>query len=263
MTASEADVWASQLLGPIGPQVREQLPGILIDTHNKCVALQTGSELSTAHAYGLMWVALPNDVARKLSKLEGADVFRPRNGKYPVVAFNGVPVLPWRVSKELVSQLEHTVLAEPVKGTKRALFERRAVQTMFDFSPREGSPDMSEMPAPGDEPDLREMIQELVGDEAHVALLAYSSNQHALISAHFGYAKLGENDVIEITYSEKIDLDGAAAQRLRVVPDLDAVDSFDAGEVEALVLRPRTSLEGTPSAERPVELPNTAEQEND
>lgn len=260
MVNSEAEVWSTRILGSAGPRVREELPGVLIDTHNRCVALQSASELPAAYPYGLMWIMLPNAVVKTLGPLAGSEVFRPRNGKYPVVAFNGVPVLPWRISKDQVSQLDDTALADPVTGTKRALFERRAVQPML-FS--EDPPCESETSDQAKTADLRDMIDELVGDEAHVALLAYSSNQHALLSAYFGYAKLGENDVVELTYWEKIDLEDATAQRLRLVRDFDGSDSFDAGDLGELDLRPRTPLEGIPSFERPIELPGTAEDEND
>ncbi|WP_417233642.1 hypothetical protein [Arthrobacter sp.] len=210
-----------------------------------------------------MWLMVPNAVVTELANLPGADVFRPRNGKYPVLSFNGVPILPWRVSKDQISSLEDTALHDALTGTKRALFKPRHVQTMFDFS------GLDEVPPGGAESDtddtanLHEMIHGLVGEDVHVAILAYASNQHALLSGFFGYAKLRDNDVVEYSYYEKLDLEGATSQQLHLIQDIDAADSFDGGDIEALDLRRRAPLEGIPSPERPIELPLTAEEDDD
>ncbi|GAA1134227.1 hypothetical protein ACFO0K_14930 [Citricoccus alkalitolerans] len=236
---------------------------MLVDAHNKCAAWQNTTGLPTAHPYGLMWITVPNAVARELGGLPGADKFRPRNGQYPVLSFNGVPLLTWRVSKDHISHFEDTALGESVTGSKRALFERRPVQPMFDFSELEGSSSDAQAPEAGEGDDLRQVISELVGEDAHVALLAYSSNQHALLSAYYGYAKLRDDDVVEYSFYEKIDLEGATARQLRPVSDFDASDSFDAGDLDGLSLRARTPVEGTPSLERPIVLPSAAEEDND
>jgi hypothetical protein len=90
-------------------------------------------------------------------------------------------------------------------------------------------------------------IRALATTSGLVAVLAFASNPDALLNAYFGYARLGQDELLW-SYCEPLELMPVGACFMRDAATVGDGPTFDSGPLERPKLRPRSPLEnGSPS----------------
>lgn len=258
MTTLEGMAWSRQILGEDGPYVQSVLPRVLVATHNRYVAMQTALDLGNATPYGLMWLGVPKALVDEFAGVAGVQIYRPFRASYQLPVINGVPLIPWRYAKDTKTDIKKVPFGAPVSETRKSVFNTLDLPAELPL----GEEGLGEAVVAELSPEQRqeldaygENIRELAAAHELVAVLAYASNPHALHHAHFGYAKLRDDGMLQGEHCEQLELSSAGMSAQRRVTSTDTRPAFDAGPVQTPSLRLRAPLEGTPPSE-PTPPPN-------
>ncbi|AGP31773.1 hypothetical protein [Corynebacterium terpenotabidum] len=199
MAIDEGRAWALQTLGADGVLVRERIPTIIRDCHEKMANAQVESDMRHTGVYGQIWRKCLDEFVAELGQLPSAEII-PRRG-YKLVSFNGAVLFPWRFAKERSTDVGSRPFA--VSETRLSLFtqERDIAQYCLDIE--------------YDHPELTEEEQKLLLDteakaleetlSSHsVVVVAYASNPSALHSIDWGEATLGTDGYLAFVTIESL-----------------------------------------------------------
>lgn len=224
MEIEDGRAWALDTFGVDGVRVREQIPAILRDCHEKLANAQMEAEMKHAGVYGQIWRKAPDEFFAVLGKLPSADIVRVRG--YKLVAFNGTILFPWRFARESTTNIESRPFA--TSGGRISLFAQdveRLVQPRLDIEfehPELTEAELQHLSAE------REALRETLSSYANVVVVAYASNPSALHSIDWGKATLGEDGYLTFEATESLLAVGSGA-----LTDVDPVaeESFSDGPI--------------------------------
>ena len=214
--------WALKTFGQDGVLIREQIPAIIRECHEKMANSQAAAEMPHAGPYGYIWRKCLYEFSRVLGKLPTAEVISVPG--YKLVAFNGVVLFPWRFAKESTVEIESRRFA--VSGTRLSL-----------FTGQHGDPH-SLLPIEFDHPELTDTEREFLDEaaktladtfdgNARVVVVPYASNPSALHSIGWGEAALGADGFLTFeTFESLLDVGRGS------LVEVDAVDeAFSDGPI--------------------------------
>jgi hypothetical protein len=255
MSEVEGIAWARGVFGDVGPHIRARLPHVLAATHSLYAAYQDGLGLGSADPYGLMWLGVPKALVAEFDGIAGVRTHRPRYGRYHLPLINGVPLIPWRYAKTNAVDIDRAPFGQPLSPSRKALFEPPNLQPELPL----GDHGIGEALLADLSPEQRneldhysQGIRALASDHPLVAVLAYASNPDALLRCYFGYAQLGDHDLLSWSYREELAVATADRPVARVVLSPDPRPAFDDGEPKTPILRPRSPLAPAPTPEPPM-----------
>jgi hypothetical protein len=255
MTDVEGIAWAREVFGEVGPHIRAAVPQVLADTHSLYAANQVALGLNSAEPYGLMWLGVPKALLEQFQGIAGVQTHRPRYGRYLLPVINGVPLIPWRYAKDGATDIDKTPFGHPVSRSKKSVFQPLNLQAELPLGEHGlGDTILAEL-RPDQRQDLDSYgaeIRTLATESRLVSVLAYASNSDALLRCYFGYARLGNNDLLNWTYREELALSVTEQPTRHVVTEYDGRPAFDDGVPAAHILRHRSSLETAPTPEPPL-----------
>lgn len=267
MANLEAVAWSRAVLGEVGPYVRQRLPQVLLATHSRYVANQVALDLDTNDPYGLMWLGLPKALVEDFEGIAGVQMHRPKRGRYRLPVINGVPVIPWRYAKDSATDVDCVPFGQPVSAPRRAMFDDLQLHPELPLGETGlGDEVVAKLPSR----DRQELEANAVGikelmrqQDGLSAILAYASTPDGVHRCHFGYATLRDDDSLDWSYREEIELAAVGRGQLRLVQGKPQRPAFDAGMPAMAILRPRSPLEGEPTGagEPPVTPEKTSEDE--
>ena len=185
MVIDEGRAWALRTLGVDGVLVREEIPAIIRDCHEKMANAQAEADMKHAGVYGQIWRKCLDEFVTVLGRHPSAEIV-PQRG-YKLISFNGVILFPWRFARERSTDIGSRRFAG--SETRILLFrkERDLGQPRFDIE--------------FEHPELTEEERKLLDAEAsalekaltshRVVVVPYASNPSALHSIDWGEATLG------------------------------------------------------------------------
>lgn len=199
MVADPGRAWALKTFGQDGVLIRELIPKIIRECHEKMADSQAAAEMPHAGPYGYIWRKCLYEFSKVLGKLPTAEVISVPG--YKLVAFNGVVLFPWRYASESTVEIGARQFA--VSGTRLSLFKQP-----------HGDPN-SLLPIEFDHPELtveeREYLDEAAKTLAdafdgnpHVVVVPYASNPSALHSIGWGEATLGADGYLTFESFESL-----------------------------------------------------------
>lgn len=185
MAVDEGRAWALRTLGADGVLVREKIPQIIQDCHEKLANSQAAAEMNHSGPYGYIWRRCLDQFVAVLGRLPSAELIIV--GRHKLVAFNGVVLFPWRYAKDRAAEASTRPFA--VSDSRVSLFTRR-------------QPDPQDrLPIDFDHPELSAEEHALLDEESkglaealeqhRVVVVPYASNPSALHSIEWGEATLG------------------------------------------------------------------------
>ncbi|WP_413450795.1 hypothetical protein AA0Y32_02215 [Georgenia phoenicis] len=222
MAIDEGRAWALRTLGADGVMVREQIPAIIRDCHEKMANAQAEAEMKHTGVYGQIWRKCLDEFVAVLGRLPSAEII-PRRG-YKLVSFNGVVLFPWRFARERSTDIGSRPFA--VSDTRTSLFrqERDFAQRRLDIE--------------FEHPELTEEERELLDAEAkaleetltsyRVVVVPYASNPFALHSVDWGEASMEADGYLTFASMESL-LDVGSGSLVDVKPVED--EGFSNGPV--------------------------------
>jgi hypothetical protein len=246
----EAAAWSRAVFDEVGPYVQELVPQVLLETHSRYVANQVALDLDTNDPYGLIWLGLPKALIDAFGGVAGVQTYRPPRGRYRLPVINGVPVIPWRYAKDSSTDVDRVPFGHPVSAPRRAMFDELGLQPELPLGDtglgdevvaRLSSREQQEFDAYGRD------IRKLMAETGVSAVLAYASTPDGVHRCHFGYATLGDDDMLVWRFREEIELTAVGRSHLRQEHGAPRRPAFDAGEPATPVLRPRSPLESAPT----------------
>lgn len=200
MEIEDGRAWALDTFGVDGVLIREQIPGILRDCHEKLANAQMEAEMKHAGVYGQIWRKAPDEFYAVLGKLPSAEIVSVRG--YKLVAFNGTIIFPWRFARESTTDIESRPFA--TSDGRISLFSQdveRLVQSRLNIEfehPELSEAELGKLSAEG------EALRETLSLYANVVVVAYASNPSALHSIDWGKATLGEDGYLTFEATESL-----------------------------------------------------------
>ena len=261
MASAEAFAWAREILGEPGPYVRETVPGLLVATHSRYVAIHEQTELADSSPYGLIWLGMPKALVGAFGRLADVQLYRPKRGRYKLPLVNGVPVIPWRYARDGRTPVKQVPFGRPVSDSRRSLFHPPVLPAELPLG-ETGLGDAIIDAMPVAERDLLDAYADDIRALATgrlVSVLAFASNTDALLGGYFGYATLGDDGFLNWSYCEPLGLVSPGTAVLRDLSKADARTAFDAAPLKEPDLRLRSPLEDGPSGGSPTEPTGTHE----
>lgn len=255
--------WARKMFGDEGPHFRDCLPRVLADTHSQYSTFQVASGLPSADPYGLIWLGMPNALMEEFQGIAGVQPHRPKRARYRIPVINSVPLIPWRFAKDTTTDIDQVPFGQPVSASKQSLFE--PIQTPLELDLGEsglGNAVLDRL-SPQERGELDKYGAEIasLATGRLVGVVAYASNQEALLSSYFGFASLRPSGVLDWTFREPLALAPVRRRSTRAVTTVDGRPAFDAGMPASPFMRTRAVLDDAPSSEPPVMPHNTATDE--
>jgi hypothetical protein len=244
----EALAWAREVLGEPGPYIRKALPGVLLATHSQYVALQQQSGLADASPYGLIWLGMPKALVDSFVGIADVQLYRPKRGRYSLPLVNGVPIIPWRYAKDGTTDLKGVPFGKPVTESRKSLFIPPEIPPELPL----GDVGLGDAVVDALSPENRISIDGYGAEirtlaTGHlVGVAAYASNPDALLKGYFGYATLGDDDLLVWDYIEEFRFSPSGV-RLRDVSS--SKPTFSSGPLQQPTLRPRSRSEKTDHSE--------------
>jgi transcriptional regulator with XRE-family HTH domain len=241
-------------LGPDGVLVREQIPVIIRDCHEKMANAQAEADMKHSGPYGYIWRRCLDEFSSVLGRLPSAELITvPRSG-YKLVSFNGVVLFPWRFARERSVEVGARPFA--VSDTKVSLFTEKRGSSDARLDIEFEHPELTEeehafLDAEGN------ALAAALATHARVVVVPYASNPSALHSVEWGEATLGADGYLTFESLPRPDLDAVAdafdpapltqarfAAGLSKVKLADLVGVMPAaiGQYEAQVVSPRREL---------------------
>lgn len=221
--------WALKTLGADGVLVRERIPAIIRDCHEKLANAQAEADMNHSGPYGYIWVRCLSEFSNTLGGLPSAElVSLPRAG-YKLVSFNGVVLFPWRYAKERSVDIESRPFA--VSDTRVSLFTQKREEAQPQLDITYEHPELTE-----EERDLLDAesldaegraLRETLSTHPRVVVVAYASNPSALHRIAWGEATLGEDGYLTFASTESL-LDIGSGSLVDVNP---AEEGFSDGPI--------------------------------
>lgn len=221
--------WALKTLGADGVLVRERIPAIIRDCHEKLANAQAEADMNHSGPYGYIWVRCLSEFSNALGGLPSAElVSLPRAG-YKLVSFNGVVLFPWRYAKERSVDIASRPFA--VSDARIALFTQPRDQTQLRLDIAYEHPELTD-----EERDFLDAdslvaedkaLQEALSTQPRVVVVAYASNPSSLHRIDWGEATLGEDGYLTFASTESL-LDIGPGSLVDVNP---AEDAFSDGPI--------------------------------
>ncbi|MFI6427782.1 hypothetical protein [Promicromonospora sp. NPDC050880] len=198
MAVDEGRAWALRTLGADGVLVREKIPEIIQDCHEKLANAQAAAEMNHSGPYGYIWRRCLDQFVAVLSRLPSAELVTV--GRHKLVAFNGVVLFPWRYAKDRAAEASTRPFA--VSDSRVSLFTQR-------------HPDpQGRLPIEFDHPELSAEEHALLNEESktlaetleqhRVVVVPYASNPSALHSIEWGEATLGSDGYLTFESLESL-----------------------------------------------------------
>src|SRR5262249_38079280 len=232
--------------------VREAVPRLLTETHGRYVAYQQQTGLQDASPYGLIWLGMPQALVEGFATVAGVQRYRPKRGRYHLPVVNGGPVIPWPYARDGKTDLRGVPFGKPVSEVRRSLFEPPDLPMELPL----GDLGLGDAVIDDLTEEQRQLvdqygadIRELATLNGLVAVLAFASNPDALLNAFFGYATLGQDDLLDWSFCERLELTASGAGFLRDVGTIGDGPTFDSGPLDQPKLRPRSPLENGPTGD--------------
>ncbi len=237
MSINEGHAWALTKLGADGVLVREQIPVIIRDCHEKMANAQAEADMKHSGPYGYIWRRCIDQFSSVLGRLPSAELITvPRSG-YKLVSFNGVVLFPWRFARERSIDVGARPFA--VSDTRVSLFAKKQ------------GPTDTRLDIDFEHPELTEEERALLDTEgnalaaalethARVIVVPYASNPSALHSIEWGEARLGTDGYLTFESLQSL-LDVTGASLVEVDP---VDDAFSKGPIP----RPQLGVKGDEEA---------------
>ncbi|SCL21233.1 hypothetical protein GA0070616_2243 [Micromonospora nigra] len=178
-----ASHWAQQNFGPQATDVQHRLVDALVQSQGRAVLIQQMSGLDTKQPYGGMWPKVHQEVELQLSKVPGAQRFRPPRACYNLMVVNGRLLLPFRHADSLSVPASKARLTTKVARELSAMLAAAApAADLFSlFSPE----DLSETPV------LKRPELIYLAPQTKVIYVPYVSHAHSgLLKAWWGEAMM-------------------------------------------------------------------------
>ncbi|MRH92785.1 hypothetical protein GFY24_36120 [Nocardia sp. SYP-A9097] len=243
--------WESAQFGELALEVRAAVWEALQAAHLRAVASQEGSGLSSNDAYGLMWLILPEELAKALSAVTLVRTPRPKGARYclTVLDESNLIIYPWKYGDTAYA---------PLESAKMNLSEVR--KRLLALGTGSASDQLSLDHAAMSDEEIDEQFQaeqdflQDAADAGRLIVLAFASNPHAgVLRAFWGDASLGDGSGrLEWSHVEEIPLvfeagggesRPAPARPLTPVPGPDTntgtAARFDQAPLEEFVLSAR------------------------
>jgi hypothetical protein len=195
----EGRAWALRTLGADGVLVREQVPIIIRECHEKMANAQAEADMKHTGVYGQIWRKCLDEFVAVLGRLPSAEIV-PRRG-YKLVSFNGVVLFPWRFARELSTELDSRPFA--VSETRISLFteDRDATQQPLDIE--FDHPELTD-----EERDLLDAestaLEETLSSLPRVVVVPYACSPSGLHSIDWGEATLGADGYLSFASMESL-----------------------------------------------------------
>lgn len=181
MAIEEGRAWALKMLGPDGVLVREQIPAIIRECHERMANAQAEADMKHSGPYGYIWRRCLDEFSSRLSQLPSADLITVPRAGYKLVSFGGVVVFPWRFARERSAAIGSRPFA--VSDTRVSLFTSRPEvvhsQLDFNFEHPEFTEEELALLAAEDK-----ALQETLSRHPRVVVVAYASNPSSLLALH-------------------------------------------------------------------------------
>lgn len=242
--------WESEQFGHLALEVRAAAWRAMEAAHLRAVASQKGSGLSSNDAYGLMWLIMPEELAKELAAVTVVRTPRPKGARYclTVLDESNLIIYPWKYADTAYAPLESAKMnLSDVRRRLLALGVTSASdQLSFEHAAMSDEELAAEIQAEG------EFLHE-AAEAGRLIVLAFASNPHAgVLRAFWGDASLGDESghldwghVEEIPRASEL-AEGsrpAPARTLAAVPapdtNIGAGVRFDQAPLEDFVLSPR------------------------
>lgn len=214
--------WALRTLGADGVLVRDQIPAIIRDCHEKMANAQAEADMKHTGVYGQIWRKCLDEFVAVLGRLPSAEII-PRRG-YKLVSFKGVVLFPWRFARESSTDVGSRPFA--VSDTRISLFRQER-----DFAQQHLDIEFEHL-------ELTEEERKLLDAEAkaleetltshRVVVVPYASNPSALHSIDWGEATLEADGCLAFAAMESL-LDVGSGSLVDVAPAED--EGFSDGPI--------------------------------
>jgi hypothetical protein len=229
VAVDEGRVWALRTLGSDGVLVREKIPGIIQDCHEKLANAQAAAEMKHSGPYGYIWRRCLDEFSAVLGGLPSAELIKV--GRHKLVAFNGVVLFPWRYAKDRAAEASTRPFA--VSESRVSLFSQQHPDSQDRLPIEFDHPELSaEEHALLDEE--AKTLAETLNQQPRVVVVAYASNPSALHSVEWGEATLGSDGYLTFESLESL-LNLGSGSLVEVEP---ANDAFSDGPIP----RPRLGV---------------------
>ncbi|RXZ48653.1 hypothetical protein ESP57_06545 [Agromyces fucosus] len=233
MAIDESRAWALTTLGPDGVLVREQIPVIIRDCHEKMANAQVEADMKHSGPYGYIWRRCLDEFSSVLGRLPSAELITvPRSG-YKLVSFNGVVLFPWRFARERSVDVGARPFA--VSGARVSLFTENRGSSDARLDIAFDHPELTEEEHAHLDAEGRALTAALAS-HSRVVVVPYASNPAALHSVEWGEATLGSDGCLAFESLESL-LDSGDGSLV----DVNQVDeSFSDGPIP----RPQLGVKG-------------------
>lgn len=228
MAADNGRMWALETFGADGVQIRELVPEIIQECHEKLANAQLEADMVHQGVYGQVWRRCLVEFSRQLGQLPTAErIAVPRAG-YSLVRFGNVVIFPWRYSREPGVEI----------GSKKFAVSDARV-SIFHTA---GGPGLEQLPLDFPHPELtpeelelidaqQKALREAMTTYARIVVVAYASSQHGLHNMMWGEATLDSEGFLTFATSESLIAPVAGA-----LASVDVTESFAEGPVPTAVL---------------------------
>ncbi|WP_024801667.1 hypothetical protein [Nocardia sp. BMG51109] len=183
--------WETSQFGHLALEVRGAVWRALGAAHLRALAGHKGSGLSSNDAYGLMWLILPEELAKELATVTAVRTPRPKGARYclTVLDESNLIIYPWKYGDTAYA---------PLESAKMNLSDVR--KRLLALGAAAGSDQLSIDHAAMSDEELAEELQaeeDFLHDAAEAGrliVLAFASNPHAgVLRAFWGDASLGDD----------------------------------------------------------------------
>ncbi|MFF0637807.1 hypothetical protein ACFYTS_35550 [Nocardia sp. NPDC004151] len=243
--------WEVAQFGDLAIEVRAAVWQALEAAHLRAVASHEGSGLSSNDAYGLMWLILPEELAKALAAVTPVRTPRPKGARYclTVLDESNLIIYPWKYGDTAYAPLESAKMN--LSDVRKRLLALGATNGSDQLSLDHAAMSDEELQA---ELQAEEAFLHDAAEAGRLIVLAFAANPHAgVLRVFWGDASLGdESGRLDWSHVEEIPRMGeigggesrpVSARPLTSVPSPDTntvtAARFDQAPLEEFVLSPR------------------------
>lgn len=213
--------WALETFGEDGVQIRELVPEIIRECHEKMANAQAEADMKHNGPYGYIWQRCLEQFSGQLGRLPTAERVNLPKSPYKLVAFNSVRLFPWRYARESGVDLATPLFA--VSDTRSSLWGQSEREERLNI--------------PFDHPELSAAEQAIVDkrkaylasalqDRSRVVVVGYASNSSGLHSIDWGEARLTSDGHLQCEDTESL-----LSLRGGVLADANSGTTFNQGPI--------------------------------
>lgn len=184
-------LWALEIFGEYGPNVREQVAAMVRAEHVASLDAQEASGHRSRSVYGEFWRGLLERF-EAFGALPGGTLVRPGEAPYKLPVINGVVLFPWRFARSRETELADTRFTTSGARVAVTTLRRPQLQGVLDV----------DLPDPGITQEERQLLEALHPADPAIAscrlvVVAVASSVSGLFKADWGEARLTEAGSIE------------------------------------------------------------------